>query len=58
MVPGTISAESVESAPGGKETSVVLRASTPDLEIMLYLDAAHRLIRLEVPSSKAVIERE
>jgi hypothetical protein len=58
MVPGTISVESVESAPGGKETSVVLRASTPDLEIMLYLDGARRLIRLEVPSSKAVIERE
>jgi hypothetical protein len=58
MVPGTISVEAVESAPGGKETSTILRASTPDLEIMLYLDAAHRLIRLEVPSSKAVIERE
>jgi len=58
MVPGTISVEAVESAPGGKETSTVLRASTPDLEIMLYLDSAHRLIRLEVPSSKAVIERQ
>jgi hypothetical protein len=58
MVPGTISVEAVESAPAGKETSAALRASTPDLEIMLYLDAAHRLIRLEVPSSKAVIERQ
>ncbi|HWX38367.1 MAG TPA: hypothetical protein VNY09_03945 [Candidatus Sulfotelmatobacter sp.] len=58
MVPGTISVESVESQPAGKEISEALRASTPDLEIMLYLDSAYRLVRLEVPSSKAVIERE
>jgi hypothetical protein len=58
MVPGTISVEAVGSQPGGKETSQALRASTPDLEIMLYLDSAHRLVRLEVPASSAVIERE
>ena len=57
MVPGTVA---VESAPGqgGKDASEALRVSTPDLEIMLYLDNAQRLIRLEVPSSNAVIERE
>lgn len=58
MVPGSISVEAEESQPGGKGSSEVLRATTPDLEIVLHLDSSHRLIRLEVPSSNAVIERE
>jgi hypothetical protein len=58
MVPGTISVESVVSAPVGKGVSEALRASTPDIEILLYLDRDHRLMRLEVPSSNVVIERE
>jgi hypothetical protein len=53
MVPGTVSVE-----VGVGAASEALRVSTPDLEIMLYLDSAQRLIRLEVPSSNAVIERE
>jgi hypothetical protein len=35
-----------------------LRVSSPDLEILLYLDAGHRLMRVDVPASKATIERE
>jgi hypothetical protein len=35
-----------------------LRVSSPDLEILLYLDASRRLMRVDVPSSKATIERE
>jgi hypothetical protein len=50
MVPGTVSVESV----GPQQ----MRVSTPDIEIMLTLDASHRLIRLEVPSSNVLIERE
>jgi hypothetical protein len=58
MVPGSISVESVASAAAVKGASEALRASTPDIEILMYLDREHRLIRLEVPSSNAVIERE
>ena len=58
MVPGSISVESVGSQTAGTGSNEVLRASTPDLEILLHLDSSHRLIRLEVPSSNAVIERE
>jgi hypothetical protein len=58
MVPGTISVESLGEQQSGSGKYEALRASTPDLEIMLYLDRAHRLVRLEVPSSNAVIERE
>ena len=57
MVPGSISVEPLgEQSGGGKYET--LRASTPDLEIQLVLDNAHRLIRLQVPSSNAIIERE
>lgn len=58
MVPGSVAVESAPPAPGGKDASEALRVSTPDLEILLYLDSTQRLIRLEVPSSNAVIERE
>ena len=58
MVPGTISIESLgaHETPAGKYES--LRVSTTDLEILLYLDAKGRLMRLEVPSSNVTIERE
>jgi hypothetical protein len=58
MVPGTISVESLGPQQSGGEKYEALRASTPDLEILLYLDGSHRLMRIEVPSSSAVIERE
>jgi len=58
MTPGSISVESI--GPQQVETAKyeTLRVSSPDLEILLYLDAGHRLMRVEVPSSKATIERE
>ena len=58
MVPGSISVESLGARQSGSGKYEALRASTPDIEILLYLDNAHRLMRLEVPSSNAVIERE
>jgi hypothetical protein len=58
MVPGTISVESLALPTAIRGASEGLRASTPDIEILLYLDRNHRLIRLEVPSSNVVIERE
>jgi len=42
---------------GGK-TYEGLRATTSDLEVLLYLDKEHRLDRLEVPSAKVTIIRE
>jgi hypothetical protein len=35
-----------------------LRVATTDLEVLLYLDSNHRLMRLEVPSSKVSVVRE
>jgi len=58
MVPGSISVESLGPQQAGNGKYEALRVSSPDLEIMVYVDSGHRLMRLEVPSSNVVIERE
>ncbi len=58
MTPGSISVESVGQQDVENVSYETLRVSSPDLEIMLYLDPHHHLVRLEVPSSKVVIQRE
>jgi hypothetical protein len=58
MVPGSISVESLGPQQVENATYEGLRVSTTDLEILLYLDGAHRLMRMDVPSSKVTILRE
>ena len=58
MVPGTISVESLGRQQAGNGKYEAVRVSSPDLEILIYLDANHRMMRLEVPSSNVTIERE
>jgi hypothetical protein len=58
MIPGSISVESLGPQQAGNGRYETLRVSSPDLEIMVYLDASHRMMRLEVPSSNVTIERE
>lgn len=58
MVPGNISVESLGQQSAGNSRYEAMRVSTPDLEIMVYLDSAHRMMRLEVPASNVTIERE
>jgi hypothetical protein len=58
MVPGNITVESLGQQQAGNSKYEAVRVSSPDLEIMLYLDASHRMMRLEVPSSNVTIERE
>jgi hypothetical protein len=58
MVPGTISVESLGPQQGGNGKYEALRVSSPDLEITIFLDSNHRMMRLEVPSSNVTIERE
>jgi len=54
MTPGTVSVQS--QAYNGPLSELVV--TTPDIEIHLFCDTNHRLMRLEVPSSKVVVERE
>ena len=58
MTPGSISVESIGPQQVESARYETLRVSSPDLEILLYLDAGHRLMRVDVPASKATIERE
>jgi hypothetical protein len=58
MIPGSISVESLGPQQAGNTKYETIRVSSPDLEIMVYLDANHRMMRLEVPSSNVKIERE
>jgi len=58
VTPGMITVES----QGRKSTESgefdALRVSTSDLEVDLYFDAKHHLMRLEVPAAKTVIVRQ
>lgn len=58
ITPGMITVESEgrKSAEGGEFDA--LRVSTSDLEVDLFFDAKHRLVRLEVPAAKVVIVRQ
>ncbi len=58
VTPGSIDLESLgpQQVEGGKYDAV--RVSSPDLEILIYFDASRRLMRLEVPASKVIIQRQ
>jgi hypothetical protein len=58
MVPGSISVEAIGQQQAGNGKYEAVRVSSPDLEIMVYVDGNHRMMRLDVPSSNVTIERE
>ncbi len=58
MTPGSITVESLGPQSIDDSKFEVLRVHTADLEVNLYLDTSHRLLRLAVPASKAAVVRE
>jgi hypothetical protein len=58
LMPGTITAESTGAASISGKSYEGFRVNTTDLEIDLYLDANHRLMRLEVPAAKVSVVRD
>jgi hypothetical protein len=58
LMPGTITAESTGAATLDGKSYEGFRVSTADLEVDLYLDANHRLMRLEVPAAKVSVVRD
>jgi len=58
LTPGSITVEATGPATIAGKNYEALRATTSDLEVLLYLDNEHRLDRIEVPSAKASIIRE
>lgn len=58
LTPGTIVVEATGSAESGGKTYDGLKVTTPDLEVLLLLDANHKLMRIEVPAAKVSVIRE
>ncbi len=58
LTPGSITVESTGSASTGGKNYDGLRVTTSELEIDLFLDSNHRLMRLEVPSAKVSVVRD
>jgi hypothetical protein len=58
LMPGTITAESTGAATFDGKSYEGFRVTTTDLEVDLYLDANHRMMRLEVPAAKVSVIRD
>jgi hypothetical protein len=58
LMPGTVTAESTGTATIDGKSYEGFRVSTADLEVDLYLDPTHRLMRLEVPAAKVSVVRD
>jgi hypothetical protein len=58
LTPGSITIESTGTASANGKSYEGLRVTTSDLEVLLYLDSNHRLMRLEVPSAKVSVFRD
>lgn len=58
MTPGSILVEALGTQQVENATYEAMRVSSTDLEILLYLDTNHHLVRIDVPSSKVTIQRE
>jgi hypothetical protein len=58
LTPGSVTVESTGSVTAYGKSYEGLRVTTSDIEVMLYLDSAHRLMRLEVPAAKVSVSRD
>lgn len=58
LTPGTITVDSLGSVSAAGKSFEGLKVLTADIEMVLYLDSSHKLMRLEVPASKAAVVRE
>jgi hypothetical protein len=58
LTPGSITIESTGTANAAGKSYDGVRVTTSDLEVLLYLDSNHRLMRLEVPSAKVSVFRD
>jgi len=58
LTPGTITVDSAGAISAEGKSYEGLKVITNDLEIVLYLDGTHRLVRMEVPAAKVSVVRE
>lgn len=58
LTPGSVSVEATGSVSAKGKSYDGLRVTTSDLEVQLFLDSNHRLMRLEVPAAKVSVARD
>jgi hypothetical protein len=58
LTPGTINVEATGTSTIAGKSYEGLRVTTSDIEVLLYLDSSHRLMRLEVPAAKVSVIRD
>jgi hypothetical protein len=58
LTPGTIRVDSTGLLSAEGKSYEGLKVTTSDIELLLYLDSNHHLMRLEVPASKAAVVRQ
>jgi hypothetical protein len=58
LTPGSITVESTGSATADGKSYEFLKVTTSDIEVQLFLDSNHRLMRLEVPAAKVSVVRD
>ena len=58
VTPGTITVEAIGPRTIDGVEVEGLRVRSADLEIRVYVDTRHRLIRLEVPAANVVVVRD
>src|SRR6266446_5452709 len=58
LTPGSLIVEATGSASVKGKSYEGLRVTTSDLEVLLFLDSNHRLMRLEVPAAKVSVARD
>ena len=58
LTPGSVTVDSLGSVNAKGKSYDGLRVTTSDLEVQLFLDANHRLMRLEVPAAKVAVFRD
>jgi phage baseplate assembly protein gpV len=58
LTPGSVTVDSTGSVSAKGKSYDGLRVTTSDVEVLLYLDSNHRLMRLEVPAAKVSVVRD
>jgi hypothetical protein len=58
LTPGSLTVDWAGAVSAEGKSYEGLKVNTSDIEIILYLDTNHRLMRLEVPSAKVAVVRE
>jgi hypothetical protein len=58
LTPGSVNVDATGSVTAKGKSYEGLRVTTSDLEVLLFLDSNHRLMRLEVPAAKVAVFRD